>query len=182
MQWSLQHQLSAGALCRPPRSPALGLRRHRRMAKGDKLGIHLPVWPAELASAVASPLAVSSCFQLGNCWCLLELRYRTKHLPDQNSGRRVLKEKVGDGRRDEVDPPFSMSWPASCTAKSRAKRSGLSTIMVRIPLLAIRWSTDRKPGRSVIASAPDTAASIELGLDHVAICLGKPLDREEKAA
>ena len=39
---------------------------------------------------------------------------------------------------------FSMSWPASCTIRSRAKRSGLSTMIVRAPLL-IRLQRLREP-------------------------------------
>jgi len=54
---------------------------------------------------------------------------------------------------------FSMSWPASCTMRSRAKRSGLSTRIVREPLLISCSSISVKPGLSSIASAPLTAAS-----------------------
>jgi hypothetical protein len=60
---------------------------------------------------------------------------------------------------------FSMSWPASWTMRSRAKRSGLSTMIVRAPLLIRRSSISAKPDRSPTVRA--TYRRIVKGLDDL---------------
>jgi hypothetical protein len=64
-----------------------------------------------------------------------------------------------DAATREIPFAFSMSWPASWTMRSRANRSGLSTMIVRAPLLIRRSSISAKPERSPTGSAPLTAAS-----------------------
>jgi hypothetical protein len=56
---------------------------------------------------------------------------------------------------------FNMSWPASCTMRSRANRSGLSTTIVRAPLASRASNIAAKPGRP--AKVTTTAANIEAG-------------------
>jgi hypothetical protein len=118
------------------------------------------VRPAAFAFAVANPLAIPSRLQLGDQARLLELGDGAEHLADQNGSWRVFSEKSGaEAGMRSIPNPFSMSWPASWTAKSRAKRSGLSTMIVRIPLPAIRCSMAGSRG----ARSPDQIE--ELGLD-----------------
>ena len=61
--------------------------------------------------------------------------------------------------RERVRNRSFQPWPVSCVMRSRAKRSGLSTITVRTPLPAIRSSIALKPGRSATASVPRIAPS-----------------------
>jgi hypothetical protein len=70
------------------------------------------------------------------------------------SGYRSMKNVGADAAMRVTPFDLSMSWPASCTIRSRAKRSGLSTTIVRAPLDISRSSTSAKPGRSVTGSAP----------------------------
>src|SRR5277367_3282784 len=69
------------------------------------------------------------------------------------------KNVGADAAMSVIPFALSMSWPASCTMRSRAKRSGLSTRIDRAPLLRSRSSILAKPGRSSTRSAPLTAAS-----------------------
>src|SRR5262249_52395996 len=60
--------------------------------------------PAAFTFAVPSRLAIPGGLKLGDQARLLELRDGTQHLAHEDGSRRVLKEKIGGGCRDEVDP------------------------------------------------------------------------------
>ena len=79
---------------------------------------------------------------------LLELRDGPQDLPDEDRGRGVLEEerRRADAAMRLMPFAFSMSCPASCTMRSRAKRSGLSTTMVRAPLDSRPFEHLRKAG------------------------------------
>jgi Bacterial regulatory proteins, tetR family len=57
------------------------------------------------------------------------------------------------------------SWPASCTARSRANRSGFSTMIERTPLLAIRSSIAAPHGLVVEPIDDDHPSRLGIALD-----------------
>ena len=70
-----------------------------------------------------------------------------------------MKKSGADAGTKAMPCALSMSWPVSCTIKSRAKRSGHSTMIVLAPFDATCDSIAMKPGRLLMGSAPLTAAS-----------------------
>jgi hypothetical protein len=115
-----------------------------------------------------SPAAIlqsRAAFSLATVDAFFELRDGTEHLMHQHRSRRVLSEEVRRRRRDQRDAKLlQVIMAGGCTAKSLAKRSVLSTMMVRTPLPAILSSGVTQPAfRRTADKVPPTEVAGRVG-------------------
>src|SRR5262249_22391047 len=118
----------------------------QRLRRGHQLRGPLGIALAAAALDALGDLAITCRLELRNQRRLLELAmapstWRTRTAVGVSS----RKWSGADTVTNAMPMPLRKSWPASCTARSRANRSGDSTRMVRTPLPAIRFIMAAKP-------------------------------------
>ncbi len=160
--WRVRPRSSAGISARrswdcdgaaaSPGRPAPGSSR-----RCDRRPSHLPSRArlrSRAAFSLATRLAFSNCAMAPSTW-----RTRTA------VGVSSRKKSGADAGMRSIPSPFSMSWPASWTARSRANRSGLSTMIVRIykGMLTSLFGMWKSHARPSAAEAWLTAADASLG-------------------
>ena len=105
--------------------------------------------------------AITGRLQLGDRGGLVELGYGTKHLANQDRGRRVFGEKVRRRRRNQCYPELSqmvMSGQLHRQITGETVRTFYNDRTDAVAGNALQ-NMAAKPGRSVIESAPRTALS-----------------------